>query len=437
MERIMISEISKHKGEEILLKGFIHEIRDQSKVKFVLLRDISGIIQCVVLPTEKKIFSEIGKIPKESVLEIRGIVKEEKQAPNGIEIEIKSYTILSESVGELPILVSEKRTEEAALPLRLDYRWLDLRKPKNALIFKIWTSMEAAMREYWLAHGFIQIHSPKFVAGATESGAELFSLDYFGKKASLAQSPQFYKQMAMSSGFEKVFEIGPVFRANPSHTTRHDTEFTSIDVEISFIESHEDVMKLEEEWLTFTLSKVKEKYGKEIKEIFGIEVVVPKTPFPRVTMKEAHAILKKESGHEIKDDDLDPEGERLLCEYIKSKFGHEFVFVTEYPVSVRPFYHMRKEGEPTITKSFDLLWKGLEITTGAQREHNYEKLKAQAIEKKVPMEGIKTYLEFFHYGCPPHGGYGLSPSRMLILMLGLKNVREATFLPRDTERLTP
>jgi len=437
MERMMISEIAKQVGKKILLKGFVQEIRDQSKVKFVILRDISGIAQCVALPEEKEIFSTVGKISKESVIELVGTVKAEKQAPGGCELRIETYKILSEADKELPIQVIEKGTEETTLPLRLDYRWLDLRKPKSALVFKIWTTMEAAMREYWLSHGFIQIHSPKLVAGATESGAELFSLDYFGKKASLAQSPQFYKQMAMSSGFEKVFEIGPVFRANPSHTTRHDTEFTSVDVEISFVESEETVMKTEEEWLKHVLTRVKEKHGEEIKKAFGVEVVVPTLPFPRITMKDAHEVLKKEFNYKIKDSDLDPEGERLLVEYVKKKFKHEFVFVKEYPVSVRPFYHMRKEGEPTITKSFDLLWKGMEITTGAQREHHYEQLKKQAIEKKVPMEGIKEYLEFFRYGCPPHGGYGLSPSRMLMLMLGLKNVREVTFLPRDTERLNP
>ena len=433
----MVKELSHHAGEKVCIKGFLQDMRDQSKVKFLVMRDISGTAQAVALSENSEVFEGVAKIPKESVLEIEGIVKPEKQAPGGFEIHVKSFKILSTADRDLPIQVIEKGKEEPALPLRLDYRWLDLRKPKNALIFKIWTTMECAMREYWLLNGFLQIHSPKLVAGATESGAELFTLKYFEKTASLAQSPQFYKQMAMAAGLEKVFEIGPVFRANPSHTTRHDTEFTSVDIEVSFIESHEDVMKIEEEWLAHTLMRVKEKHGEEIKQTFGLEVIVPKLPFPRITMKEAHEVLKKEFSYKIKDSDLDPEGERLLCEYVKKKHGHEFVFVTEYPVSVRPFYHMRKEGEKEITKSFDLLWKGLEITTGAQREHRYEILKAQAEEKKVPIEGIAEYLKFFKYGCPPHGGYGLSPTRMLMILLGLKNVREATFLPRDPERLTP
>jgi len=431
MERTKIIDLKQKIGQSVLIEGFIHEIRDQSKVKFLLIRDNSGIIQTVTT-SDKDIFGSIAKIPKESVVSIEGIVKEEKQAPSGVEIQVEKYEILSKADIDLPISVVEKG-EPPALPIRLDYRWIDLRKPENLLIFKIWTDMEAAMREYWLSHGFLQIHTPKFVAGATESGAELFSLEYFGKKASLAQSPQFYKQMAMAAGFERVFEIGPVFRANKSHTIRHDTEFTSVDIEVSYIKSHEDIMKIEEEWMAHILKRVKEKYGDKIKETFGVDVVVPKIPFPRITMADALELLKKDYNHTCVGD-LDPEGERMLCDYFKKKDGHEFVFVHDWPLDVRPFYHMRENG---LSKSFDLLWKGMEITTGAQREHRYEILKKQAEEKNVPIEGIKTYLEFFKYGCPPHGGYGLSPTRVLMLMLGIKNVREVTFLPRDTERLNP
>jgi len=432
MERTKINNLKEKVGKKVLIKGFIHEIRDQSKVKFLLIRDNSGIIQTVITPEKKEIFESITKIPKESVVSVEGIVKSKEQAPSGIEIHVEKYEILSQADNDLPITVVEKG-EPPALPIRLDYRWIDLRKPKNILIFKIWTDMEAAMREYWLSNGFIQIHTPKFVAGATESGAELFSLDYFGKTASLAQSPQFYKQMAMVAGFERVFEIGPVFRANKSHTVCHDTEFTSVDIEVSYIESHEDIMKIEEEWMKHILKRIKEKYGKRIKEIFGEEIIIPKLPFPRVTMAEAMALLKKEYNHTCVGD-LDPEGERLLCEHFKKTHKSEFVFVKDWPIEVRPFYHMRENG---LSKSYDLLWKGMEITTGAQREHRYEILKKQAKEKKVPLEGIKEYLEFFKYGCPPHSGYGLSPTRVLMLMLGIKNVREVTFLPRDTERLNP
>ncbi|MDD3159564.1 MAG: aspartate--tRNA(Asn) ligase [Candidatus ainarchaeum sp.] len=433
MKRIMVSELKEVIGKEVKICGFLHEIRNQSKIKFLLIRDISGIVQCVAL-SEFELFTEISKISKESVVEIIGLVKSEKQAPKGIEIEIKSFSILSVADSDLPIPVVEK-AQETSLPLRLDYRWIDLRKPKHALIFKIWTTMEEAMREFWLSHGFIQIYSPKLMGVPSESGAELFNLDYFGKKAYLAQSPQLYKQMAMSAGFEKIFEIGPVFRANPSHTTRHDTEFTSIDMEISFIESHEDIMKFEEEWLTFTIQKIKDKHFKEIKEVFGIDIKVPSLPFPRIKMKDAELLLK-EKGLDYSGD-LDAVGEKKLCELIKEKYSHDFVFLIDYPYSKRPFYHMKQETDKNLTKSFDLLWKGLEITTGAQREHRYEILKSQLLEKGLTIEPLKDYMNFFKYGCPPHGGCGVSPTRLLMQLLELKNVREATFLPRDTQRLNP
>ncbi len=434
MERTKIDQLRNKIESKVLIKGFVHDIRDQSKIKFVLIRDSSGIIQTVTTSDKNKIFEKIAKIPQESVVSIEGIVKKNEQAPNGYEIHVDNYEVLSEADKNLPIPVTGKGSEDVALPKRLDYRWLDLRKPKNLLIFKIWTFMEKAMREWWDKNEFIQIYSPKFMGAPSESGAELFSVNYFGKKAYLAQSPQFYKQMAMASGFEKIFEIGPVFRANPSHTVRHDTEFTMIDMEISYIDSHEDVMKAEERWIQFFIRKIKEEYGSEIKKVFGVEVVVPEIPFPRLTMEEVQKLIRKK-GYNGPKDNLDAEGEKLIHEIVKEKFNHEFVFVIDYPWSARPFYHMKKD--KNLTKSFDLIWKGTEVTTGAQREHRHDILKSQASDKKINLELIKDYLNFFKYGCPPHGGFAVSPTRFLMLLLGVKNVREVTFLPRDTERLNP
>jgi aspartyl-tRNA synthetase len=318
----------------------------------------------------------------------------------------------------------------------MNWRWLDLRRPEKQLIFKVWTVMEQAFRKYWINHGYIQIHSPKLMSVPSESGAELFEVIYFDRKAYLAQSPQFYKQMAMAAGFEKVFEIGPVFRANPSFTARHDTEFTSYDIEISFIDSHQDVIRAEEEMLVEVLTTVKEKYGKEIEKFYRRKLVIPKTPFPQFTMEEAKKILKKLRVPSERED-LSPEEERKLSEFVLKKEGHEFVFVTEYPIEVRPFYHMRLETNPKLTKSFDLLWNGLEITTGAQREHRYEILVKQAKEKGLKIESIKYYLNFFKYGCPPHGGFGLGPTRMLMKIFNIGNVREVTYLYRGVKRLIP
>ena len=434
MKRSYISELKP--GQKVLLKGWVFEIRELGKMRFLLFRDASGIVQCV-LKQGSKGFTE--GLTLESVVSIEGKVKKAKiraeHARHDIEVEVEDLKILNKAE-ELPIQVNEK-TITTGLDKRLDYRWIDLRKPRHLLIFKIWTYMEEVMREYWLKNDFIQIYSPKFMGSASESGAELFSVDYFGKKVYLAQSPQFYKQMAMAAGFEKVFEIAPVFRANPSDTSRHDTEFTMIDMEVSFVDSEEDFMKIEEEWIVYFLKKVKAKFEKEIKKNFGAEIIVPKLPFPRVTMKKALEMLGKKGYESSRGEDLDAEGEKLLYELIKKKHNHEFVFVKEYPISVRPFYHMRQEKDNSLTKSFDLIWKGVEITTGAQREHRPEILKKQAIEKGMNPKSVQYYIDFFKYGCPPHAGGALSPSRLLMLMLNLGNVREATFLPRDRKRLTP
>ena len=361
------------------------------------------------------------------------VVADERVKLGGLELQIEDVQIDALAEPEVPI------TPESALDKRIDWRYLDLRRPDRRLIFEVGTTVEHAMREFWLKEGFLEIHTPKFMGSASESGAELFRVEYFERTAYLAQSPQFYKQMAMAGGFEKVFEIGPVFRANPSFTSRHDTEFTSVDVEISWVDSHEDVMAFEERWLAHVFTVVKETHGEAIRQAFGVDVVVPTLPFPRIALQEAKELLRS-SGHEGvpgDDDDLDPPSERALCALIAAQHGHEFAFVTDYPIAVRPFYHMRHAEQPGLTKSFDLLWKGIEITTGAQREHRYEQLLAQAHDKGVEVEPIQYYLDFFRYGAPPHGGFGFGLTRLLMQMLGQDNVREVTFLYRGPNRLEP
>ena len=437
MERVHISEIKKYVGQQVKIAGFVQIIRDQGSIKFLIIRDISGIIQVVITKASAEAMATAESLSLESVVEIIGLAKEEKQAPDGIEIAAENISVLSLASPELPIPVNEKGQEETDIQKRLDWRWLDLRKPEKSLIFKVWTLMEQSFREYWTQNGYIEIHSPKFMSTPSESGAELFEVKYFDRKAYLAQSPQFYKQMAIAAGFEQVFEIGPVFRANPSFTSRHDTEFTGYDAEISFIESHQEVMQEESKIIQYILERIKERYGKEILALYGRDLIVPAIPFPQVTMEQAKEILKKLGIPSEKDGDLSPEEERKLSEYIMEKEGHEFVFVTEYPVEVRPFYHMRLKQNPKLTKSFDLLWNGLEITTGAQREHRYDILIAQAEEKGLKLEPIQFYLNFFKYGCPPHGGFGLGPSRMLMKMFNVGNVREVTYLYRGVKRLEP
>lgn len=437
MQRIHINKITEHIGEEVKIAGYVDTIRDQGNIKFIRIRDISGFVQVVFTKHQPEAFELAGGLAIESVVEISGLAKEEKQATEGFEIEAKSIEVLSEAA-PLPIPIMAKGDEgETEQSKRLDWRWIDLRKPQGILTFQVWTELEAGLREYWTQNQYIEVHSPKLISTASESGAEVFEVKYFDRKAYLAQSPQFYKQMAMAAGFERIFEVGPVFRAEPSFTSRHATEFTGYDGEISYISSHEEVMVEEEKAIAFALTRVKEKYGEKIKEVFGREVVIPSVPFPRITMKEAKKVLADMGVTSEKEGDLSPEEERKICEYAMNEFNHEFIFVTEYPVSVRPFYHMRSEEDDTLTKSFDLLWNGIEITTGAQREHRYDVLVKQAQEKGMDIESLQFYLNFFKFGCPPHGGFGMGPNRMMMKLLGIDNVRDMMFLYRGVKRLEP
>jgi nondiscriminating aspartyl-tRNA synthetase len=441
MKRTLIKDIQAKIGQQVTVKGFVHVVRNQKAVQFIVLRDHTGMIQIVVERSETKstVNDLITGLNRESAIEVIGLVLGNPAIKLGqIEIQLETIKILSLSEAVLPIDTSGKT--ESDTDKRLDWRFLDLRGHENQLIFQIQTTVEWAMRDFWLSNGFVEIHTPKLMGSPSEGGAELFTLDYFGQTASLAQSPQFYKQMAMAAGMDRVFEIGPVFRADPSFTPRHATEFTSVDMEMSWIESHFDIMEFEELWLLHVLKTVREKHGQEIKEAFGLDLIVPTLPFPKITMQEAQDILG-EMGHipsdETKKGDIDPQGERLLCEYAREKYGHEFIFITDYPKDIRPFYHMRQSDRPELTKSFDLLWKWMEITTGAQREHRYDVLVEQAKEKGIKQETIQFYLDFFRFGCPPHGGFGFGLARLLAVMLDRKSIREVVFLHRGPNRLIP
>ena len=434
MKRTLIADAKGQAGKTVTLMAWVQVIRHQGKIVFLVLRDISGTIQGVIF--DKELLAQTAELAAESVVRVEGEIKEAEQAPGGVEIAIAKLEVLSAAHPELAIPVTEK-AGETSQEKRLDWRWLDIRKPRNQLIFKVWTAAEEAAREYWTGSGYLQIHSPKLISTASESGAEVFKVDYFEGEAYLAQSPQFYKQMAMAAGLERVFEVGPVFRAEPSFTTRHATEFTGFDGEVSFIESEEDVMVEVESVVAAMVKAVSERFGDQIKQEFERDLVVPKTPFPRITMGEAKEKLASAGVKSEHPGDLSPEEERRLSELVAEEHGHEFVFVTEYPISKRPFYHMRYEDRPEITRSFDLLWNGVEIVTGAQREHRYETLVAQAKEKKMDLKELDFYLNFFKYGCPPHGGFGMGPARLIMKLLGAENIREVTFVHRGVNRLTP
>ena len=427
MNRSYIKDV---KPGTVKIAGFCENIRNKKSMAFLVIRDVTGKIQVTVEKAKLPEIAELcDKLTLDSVVTVEGeAIASEYVKLGGIEILPTKLTI--ESIADaLPI------QEGAAIDSRLDYRWIDLRSQKNLLMLKAQTVMVGAMRNFLLNHNFTEIHTPKIIGAASESGSEVFKLNYFDRDAYLAQSPQFYKQMAMASGLERIFECGPVFRAEKSYTSKHTTEFTGFDLEMSYIDSFEDVMAFEEDLLTDMLAKVKEAYGDEIEALFGIPVVVPTKPFPRMSLKEIYRELETRYGYtcpESEQGDLTTEAEKLTKQLCRDMFDHEFLFVTDFAAEKRAFYHMRKDGIP---QGYDLIWRGVEITTGAQREHRYDVLKAQAAEKGLDKD-VEFYTEFFRYGCPPHGGFGLGVDRMTMLLLGL-TIKESMFIFRGPDRLNP
>ncbi|CCY45225.1 nucleic acid-binding domain protein [Clostridium sp. CAG:1193] len=437
MNKIEFNELKKHYNEEVTLKGFIDNIRDLQYVQFMILRDRTGKVQVTIEKNdENKSLNEIvSGLTLESTVKVTGkLLESPKVKLNGMEVIPTSIEVTSVSESELPI--NYKDQSSSLIDTKLDYRFLDLRNEKNILMFKVQSAFVEGMRDFLYKNEFIEIHTPKLIAAASESGSDVFAVDYFDRTAYLAQSPQFYKQMAMASGFEKIFEVAPAFRAENSNTNRHATEFTSFDVEFSYIDSFNDVMNLEEDLLIAGLTKVKEKYENEIKNLFNVDVVVPTKPFPRIKLQDLYKELEKRYNYNIPTEDvgdMNAETEKLTSRYAMEEFGHEFIFVTDFSKKKRAFYHMR---ENDIPQGYDLIWKGTEITTGAQREHRYEILKTQAEEKGLK-DDVKFYLDFFKYGCPPHGGFALGIDRMTMLLLGVSSVKESMFLFRGPNRLTP
>ncbi|WP_324789457.1 aspartate--tRNA(Asn) ligase [Streptomyces sp. H51] len=435
-ERTLVSDLPRHVGKTVSVWGWVNTLRLQRTMQFVLVRDHTGMVQVTHRRGggDDEVESRLERLTSESAVRVTGRVVENAAVKlNGLEIVPETVEIVG--LAETPLPVDEHSGPDH----RLDWRFLDIRKRSPArLLFTVQTTLEQAMREYAYAEGCTEMHTPKLMGTASETGAEVFRVGYFDRNAYLAQSPQFFKQMAIAAGIDRVFEVGPVFRAEPSFTSRHSTEFTGIDAEIAWISDVEEVMDFEERMLAHAMSRVADRHGEAIREEFGVEVVVPRTPFPRVTMAEAGKILHARGWDPdgVKED-LDPEGERTLAAHIEETTGHEFVFVTHYPVGLRPFYHMRAPGRPDLTLSFDLLWKGLEVTTGAQREHRHDVLLRQAAEKGMDTEPMRDYLNCFRYGCPPHGGFGVGLGRLLMVLLGLDSIREATFLFRGPNRLTP
>lgn len=437
MKKIYFKNLNEYFGQEITIEGFVDNIRDLQYVQFLVVRDTTGKVQITIEKNENnsKLNEIVSNLTIESTVKIIGtLFQNEKVKLNGMEIIPNDIIVTSKCLEELPL--NYKDSKSALLDTRLNYRFLDLRSEKNILMFKVQTCMINAMREFVVKNNFTEIHTPKIISAASESGAEVFEVKYFDRKAYLAQSPQFYKQMAMCCGFEKVFEIAPAFRAENSNSYRHTTDFTSFDIEMSYIESLEELMDFEEDLFIAGLSAVKEKYGEQIKELFNVDVVIPTKPFPRIKLEELYKELEKEYDFKMNYEDvgdMNVESEKLASKYVMEKYGHEFVFITDFSAKKRAFYHKREKGIP---QGADLIWKGCETTTLALREHNYETLCEQAKEKGLG-EDVKFYLEFFKYGCPPHGGFALGVDRITMLLLETGSLKETMFIFRGPSRIEP
>jgi aspartyl-tRNA synthetase len=420
--------------KRVVVGGWVRSIREHGKLKFLILEDRSGRVQITTKKGEvsDSIFKQISSLGKEWVILVTGKVRKNSEAPNGVEVIPIKIDVLSKPVDVLPLDFKVK----AELDKRLDWRALDLRDPKKLAIFKIQSKLVEGMEEYLRKSGFIQVFTPCLIGAASEGGADVFPVKYFDRKAFLRQDPQLHRELLIAAGFDMIFDLGPSWRAEPSHTPRHLCEHRGCAVELAFIRDETDTMRVEEEMIVFALKKVKQDCKGEL-ELLKKDIKIPKTPFPELRFPQVYDILK-EMGKKIKfGDTFEREGEILLGKWAKEKYKHEFYFVNRFPFEAKPFYVMRVDENPRWARSVDLLFKGLELSSGGQREHRYEKIVKQAEEKYLALKNIEWFTKFFRYGIPPMGGFNLGIERLTQKLLDLENIREATPFPRAPERLLP
>ncbi len=421
---------------EATLSGWVYNVRDLGNLKFIILRDSKGIAQITLKKgvVDEKLLEATATLNQEDVISVRGNVVKMRNAPRGLEVIPKEVEVLDRVVESLPMDISGKI--ESNLDVRLDWRVLDLRRPEVAAIFRIEAKLAEEMENFLRGQGFLQVFTPCLMGAASESGAEVFPVIYFDKEAFLRQDPQLHRQLLMASGLDRVFDLGPNWRAEPSHTPRHLCEHRACAAEFSFMADESDMMRAEEELVVAIMRRVKEECGEELK-LLGKEVEVPKTPFPELRFPKIYDILS-ECGKDIEfGEDYDRESEKLLADYVKEKYGSDFFFVNRFPFKVKPFYVMRVDDEPMWARSVDLVYKGLEQSSGGQREHRYDKVIEQIKEKGMNPQSMEWFTKFFKYGVPPHGGFCIGIERFAMQLLDLGNVREAALFPRAPERLLP
>jgi aspartyl-tRNA synthetase len=418
-------------GKEVILTGFAHEMRDLGGIAFLVLRDRKGLAQVTLVKKllGKEAFKSARSISRESVVMVRGNVKAEPKAPRGYEILPTEIQVLSAAQVPLPLDPTEK--VECELDTRLDARFMDIRRPCVLATFEIESAVLQYLRSFFTQIGLTEVFTPKIVAAATEGGTDLFPISYFEKEAFLNQSPQLYKQMLMGAGMDRVFEIGPIFRAEEHDTRRHLNEAISIDIEISFVDD-KDVMEILEEAVAGCYRHVAENCRYQL-EVLGLDLQVPELPFKRITYSEALDLAAKKAGVKMQwGDDLDTETEKFLGETIG-----EHYFLTDWPSSIKPYYTLPYENKPEVCRGFDLMHPTMELASGAQRVHDYNQLVERIKEKGLDPDGFEFYLKAFRYGMPPHAGWGLGLSRLVMTMLKLENIRDAVLFPRDRRRLVP
>lgn len=433
-EALEISEIlaGDYEGRQIKVRGAIHTIRDMGEVAFIVLRKREGLVQCVYEEGKSKF--ALSDLKEADTVEVEGTYKSDERAPHGFELRLDQVKIFSEPAEAMPLQISKYKLN-TSLEAKLNHRAVSLRNVRERAVFRIQEGITRGFRDFLYSQGFTEIHTPKLGAKSAEGGANLFKLEYFHRPAILQQSPQFYKQM-MVGVFDRVFETAPVFRAEKHNTKRHLNEYTSLDFEMGYIDGFEDIMAMETGFLQYTMKLLERDYAKELKML---GVTLPNVEqIPAVRFDEAKQKVAEKYHRQIRNPyDLEPEEEALIGQYYKEECGADFVFVTHYPSKKRPFYAMDDPADPTYTLSFDLLYHGLEITTGGQRIHDYQMLLDKIEKRGMTTEGMEQYLAVFKYGMPPHGGLGIGLERLTMKLVGEDNVRETTLFPRDLSRLEP
>lgn len=431
------SQVTKDDAEkEVTVAGWVHKLRDLGNLKFIVLRDAAGLVQITLKKgvTSPELIDLSNSLREEDVISVTGVVKPTKIAPKGREINPTRIEVMSKVSGTLPVSVSGNI--ESNLDTRLDFRVLDLRRPEALAIFKIQSKLVEGMQDYLRKTGFRQVFTPCLMGTASESGAEVFPVVYFNKSAFLRQDPQLHRQLAVISGLDRIYDLGPSWRAEPSHTPRHLCEHRGCAVELGFIEDEQDVMRVEEGLIQEALGRVAQECNEEL-ELMGKEVQVPKAPFPELRFPQVYDILQG-LGKKIEfGEDYDRESESLLAGYVKEKYGSDFFFVNRFPFKVKPFYVMKVDEEPQWARSVDMVYRGLELSSGGQREHRYEKIMDHVREKEMSPVTVQWFTEFFRYGAPPHGGFNVGVERLTMQLLDIPNIREATLFPRTPDRLLP